>query len=92
MTDEFVKHVIEIVAKTQHIPAEQITIDTTFAELGVDSLDGINLIFALENEFNLSIPDDAARSITDVRGLCEGVSLLVESAGQPGGAPCEAVR
>ena len=80
MNDELVKRVITVVAATQRIPAEQISIDSTFADLGLDSLDGINLIFALENEFNVNIPDDAARDIKGIRGLCEGIASLLGSA------------
>ena len=86
MNDELVKRVITVVAETQRIPAEQISIDSTFLELGLDSLDGINLIFALENEFNVSIPDEAAREIKDIRGLCEGIAALLGSAVKAEGA------
>ena len=40
--------VIEIIAKTQRIPLESISLDSTFEQLKIDSLDGINIVFALE--------------------------------------------
>jgi len=78
MPDELVQRVIKCIAETQHIPAEKISIDSTFEELGVDSLDGINIVFALENEFDIEIPDDAAQQIRSVREMVEGVRKLVE--------------
>jgi acyl carrier protein len=63
MSDELIARVTGVIAKTQHIPLETITIDSTFEELKIDSLDGINLLFALEGEFDVDIPDDEARKI-----------------------------
>lgn len=71
------QRVIQVIATTQHIPADTITLDSTFAELNIDSLDGINIVFAVENEFNISIPDDAAQSIRTVRDVVEGVRKLI---------------
>jgi acyl carrier protein len=71
--------VIAVIARTQHIPVETITLDSTFAELNIDSLDGINILFALENEFDVSIPDDAAQTIKSVREMVDGVAKLIES-------------
>ncbi|HEY2842469.1 MAG TPA: phosphopantetheine-binding protein [Bryobacteraceae bacterium] len=66
-----------VIAKTQKIPAETVTIDKTFEELNIDSLDGINILFALEGEFNVDIPDDAARGIRTVRDMVEGIDKLL---------------
>lgn len=81
MSDELTQRIIKVIADTQHIPAEKITLDSTFAELNIDSLDGINILFALENEFNISIPDEAAQTIRTVREMVEGVTRLVEGDG-----------
>ncbi len=77
MSDDVAQRVISVMAATQHIAPETISIDSTFEELKIDSLDGINILFALENEFNISIPDEAARNIKTVRQMVEGVTGLV---------------
>lgn len=77
MPEEFQARVIGVIAKTQRIPVDTVSIDSTFEELKIDSLDGINLIFALENEFNVDIPDEDARSVKSVRQMAEGVAQLV---------------
>ncbi len=59
--------------------ADKVSIDSTFEELGIDSLDGINILFALETEFDISIPDDAAQEIRSVKEMVEGVGKLVEA-------------
>ena len=63
MSDELIARVTGVIAKTQKIPPETVTIDKSFEELKIDSLDGINILFALEGEFDIDIPDDAARGI-----------------------------
>jgi acyl carrier protein len=77
MPEELKTRVIKVIAKTQRIPIETVSIDSTFEELKIDSLDGINLIFALESEFNVDIPDENARSIKTVRQMAEGVAQLI---------------
>jgi len=75
--DDLTRRIIDVIAKTQHIPSEKITLDSTFQELNIDSLDGINILFALESEFNVNIPDDAAQNIRTVREMVDGVTRLV---------------
>lgn len=84
MSEELTKKVIQIIADTQRMPADKIKPESTFQELGIDSLDGINILFALENEFNINIPDDAAQTIRSVREMIEGVQKLIdEGASKP---------
>lgn len=78
--DDLMTRVINVIATTQHLAVETITADSTFEELKIDSLDGINILFALENEFNISIPDDEARGIRTVREMAAGVEKLTASA------------
>jgi acyl carrier protein len=81
MPNELTERVIRVIATVQHIPAEKITPQSTFQELGIDSMDGINILFALENEFNINIPDDAAREVRGIQDLVNGVERLLQSAG-----------
>ena len=78
MQPEFIARVTSTIAKTQHLPPESVTIDSTFEELKIDSLDGINLLFALEGEFDVDIPDDEqTRKIRSVREMAEGIGKLL---------------
>ena len=59
--------VIEIVAEELSVDKDKIRRENTFIQdLGADSLDIVELIMALEEEFDISIPDDAAEKITTV--------------------------
>jgi acyl carrier protein len=70
--------VIQVIAQTQRIPVESISPDSTFEQLKIDSLDGINIVFALENEFNISIPDDGVQNMRSVRDTVNGVATLLK--------------
>jgi acyl carrier protein len=90
MSDELIARVTGVIARTQHIAPETVTIDSTFEELKIDSLDGINILFALESEFDVDIPDDAARQIRSVREMVEGIDKLLagrQAAGSRGMTP-----
>ena len=79
MPDQLSARVIQVIAKTQHLPVESIAIDQTFADLKIDSLDGMNILFAVESEFDISIPDDQAAQIKSVRDMVEGIQKLVSA-------------
>jgi acyl carrier protein len=76
-SDELIARVEAVIAKTQKLPLESVTIDKTFEELKIDSLDGINILFALEEEFAIDIPDEPANKIRSVREMVEGVEKLL---------------
>jgi acyl carrier protein len=82
MDEALTAKVIAEIAAVKKIPVESITIDSTFEELAMDSLDAMNLLFALEEQLGVSIPDEAANSIKDVRSTVAGVQrLLAEKSG-----------
>jgi acyl carrier protein len=70
--------VIEIIAREQHLDASKITLDSTFAELGIDSLDGVNILFALEEEYKLDIPDTVAQNMKGVRQVVDALTRVLE--------------
>ena len=76
-TENLGTHVIRVIAQTQRIPAESISLDSTFEDLKIDSLDGINIVFALENEFAVNIPDEGVQNLRSVRETVEGVKKLI---------------
>jgi acyl carrier protein len=61
------ERVIEIVASQLGANKDQITPETSFInDLGADSLDTVELVMELEEEFKINIPDDAAEKIQTV--------------------------
>jgi len=76
MDEAILQRVIKVFAEFKKVPPENITPDTTFEELGLDSLDGLNLVFELEEEFGLMIPDDKVKEMKSVREVTEGIEHL----------------
>jgi acyl carrier protein len=59
--------VVEIVAEQLGADKEKISLKTSFVnDLGADSLDQVELVMELEEEFDITIPDDAAEKIQTV--------------------------
>lgn len=77
MSESVEQRVIRVFADFKKVSPEDISIDTTFEELGFDSLDGLNLIFELEEEFDLMIPDTEVTEMKSVRQAVEGIKKLL---------------
>lgn len=61
------ERVIDIVAEQLGVDKEKISKETSFVnDLGADSLDTVELVMELEEEFDIDIPDDAAEKIQTV--------------------------
>ncbi len=61
------ERVIDIVADQLGVEKEKVSIDSHFVnDLGADSLDQVELVMELEEEFDINIPDDAAEKIETV--------------------------
>jgi len=59
--------VVDIVAEQLGVDKEKVAPETSFVnDLGADSLDTVELVMELEEEFDISIPDDAAEKIQTV--------------------------
>tara|TARA_B100000787_G_scaffold89844_1_gene66396 strand:+ start:52 stop:288 length:237 start_codon:yes stop_codon:yes gene_type:complete len=71
---EIETRVKDIVVEQLGVNADEVTTDASFIDdLGADSLDTVELVMALEEEFECEIPDDEAEKITTVK---EAVSYI----------------
>ncbi len=69
----------DILAKVKKIVSEQLSVDIADVkpessfnnDLGADSLDTVELVMALEEEFDIEIPDDAAEGISTVQAAVD---------------------
>lgn len=89
MSEDLIQRVLKCIATSKRIPLETVTIDSEFAQLEIDSMDAVEILFALENEFDISIPDEEVRSVRNVRQMCEGVEKLLAAKASKAGAPPE---
>lgn len=62
----------EIIIETINCDEEQITMDADLKEdLGVDSLDSMELVMALEEAYGITIEEEAAADLTSVKSIVE---------------------
>ncbi len=65
--EELLKKIKAIAADKLSISEEQVTPEASFIDdLGADSLDTVELVMALEDEFKMDIPDEEAEKLTTV--------------------------
>ncbi len=75
---EIFEKVKKIVAEQLGVEDEKITPNANFAnDLGADSLDTVELVMALEEEFDIEIPDEAAEKITTVQEAVDYINNKV---------------
>jgi acyl carrier protein len=79
--------IIELVAKSKNLPASDVRMNSTFDELQIDSLDKINLSFAVEEMFSIEIPDESLNSLKTVGDVVRGVETLRAAAPPHHAAP-----
>lgn len=89
MTDELERQVIDIIASKKKMAAENITLSSSFQELGIDSLDGIDLVFTFEDTFNITVPDDVAREMKTVGQVVDSLRTVL-AAGEGSSRPIPA--
>ena len=70
------KRVIKVVAEhLTTLDASDIKADSSFIDdLGADSLDIVELVMGLEEEFNIEIPDEAAEKIITIKDACDYIA------------------
>jgi acyl carrier protein len=90
MSEELTQRVLKVIATSKRIPLEQVTIDGEFQQLNIDSMDAVEILFALENEFDINIPDEDVREVRNVRQMVEGVARLVAAKAAAGPADAAA--
>lgn len=70
---------MEIVRQEKNIPPDQLQPTTLLSDAGIDSLDALTILFAIEERFGISIPDDRARALRTFGDMVDTVADLVKA-------------
>lgn len=74
---EIEEKLVAIIRAEKQLPEDKLAPATPLAEAGIDSLDSLTILFAIEEQFHISIPDDRARAITTFGDMIDTVEALV---------------
>jgi acyl carrier protein len=66
-----------IIVDKRSVDADEVTLDSTFEDLGADSLDIVEIVMALEEEFDIEISDDEAEQAKSVGDVVNYLSTVV---------------
>nr|YP_009391468.1 acyl carrier protein [Platysiphonia delicata]ARW59612.1 acyl carrier protein [Platysiphonia delicata] len=69
-----------IVVQQLAVDKQQVTLEASFADdLGADSLDTVELVMAIEEEFNIQIPDEQAENIATLKQAVNFIQKALDS-------------
>jgi acyl carrier protein len=74
--DEIERKLIAIVQDEKDVAEELLQAETPLADAGIDSLDALTILFAIEEQFHISIPDDRARAMKTFGDMIDIVQEL----------------
>ena len=78
---EIKNRIVEIIANQLGIEEDDVTAEASVIDdLGADSLDVVELVMALEEEFDLEIPDEEAEKIKSVQNIFDYMASALQSA------------
>jgi acyl carrier protein len=77
MNPDIAERTRKVIAKHLRVDVDKVPPDATFEQLGMDSLDSVNLLFEVEDEFDISIDDQEAKAITSVPQMVQGIEVLL---------------
>ena len=79
LSDKDTKAVFDILVEQLGVEADQLKLDAAIQEdLGADSLDVMEIIMGVEEQFNVTIPDEMAEKVSSVGDLLEALAGLLE--------------
>lgn len=76
---EIEEKLIAIVRQEKDVPEDLLRPETALADAGIDSLDSLTILFAIEEQFNIQVPDDKARAM---RTFGDMIAIVEEHVGR----------
>jgi acyl carrier protein len=75
---DIAERIVEIIAKEAKLDASKLALDTRLEELKIESLDLVQILFAIEDEFDVYVPyNDEAYKLETLRDVVDGVNRLI---------------
>ena len=79
MKPEIEQTLKQSIARQKMISIENITLDSSLADLDISSLDSISLVFDIEDKFDVEVPNAELKRVRTIRDIVEGVDALIQA-------------
>ena len=76
--------VVALIARQKRLDPASVTPDAELSALGISSLDAITIVYELEEDLGIEVPNEDLESLTTVRDMIQGLQRLVEEQGATG--------
>jgi len=77
MLDEVFEKIKDLIVTKKGVEAEKVNIDSSFEELGLDSLDAVELVADMEEIFDVNIPNTDLQNFKTIRQAVEGLQKAI---------------
>jgi acyl carrier protein len=77
MLDEVFEKIKDLIVTKKGVEAEKVNIDSSFEELGMDSLDAVELVADMEEIFDVNIPNTDLQNFKTIRQAVEGLQKAI---------------
>jgi acyl carrier protein len=77
MSEEVFNRIKDLIVTKKGVEAEKVNIDSSFEELGMDSLDAVELVADMEEIFNVNIPNTDLQNFKTIRQAVEGLQKAI---------------
>jgi acyl carrier protein len=77
MSEEVFDKIKDLIVTKKGVEAEKVTIESSFEELGMDSLDAVELVADMEEIFNVNIPNTDLQNFKTIRQAVEGLQKAI---------------
>lgn len=77
MSSEVFEKIKDLIVTKKGVDAEKVLIDSSFEELGMDSLDAVELVADMEEIFNVNIPNTDLQNFKTIRQAVEGLEKAI---------------
>ena len=79
--DSIEEAAIAAIARQKNIDPRSIHLDSSLADLSISSLDAISIVYEIEEQFDIEVPNESLSALETVRDMVDGAARLLGSEG-----------
>jgi acyl carrier protein len=76
--DDLEEQILATIARKKKLDASVLTLDSTFEELSIDSIQAMDLLFTFEDKFQVDLPDALALQMKTLREVAQALRSILD--------------